>query len=444
MSCHVRLLIFGLVLAGLAGCTRGGNNNNFDATADGGDTGGNDATTDVTTTTDVTGQTETDVGGDDAEVTTGEFRVVALPGDDERVAGIFCTSAASCVVATAPHGLKGHVYATDGQTITGTLLTGDTTFAEPLGTLGEVGFLGFAHVGDRLVALVRGAGGAFVSATGNYTQASSWTAVLLGQRVGGGGFGLNSQYGIGLNGTKWMVVHDGFIHETTDVPGPSANWTETWSPQQNPAVPANIAELRAADPTLCNTDPGAAISPTPLQTVYVAADGSLIVSPAGAVNQAGDDTPGVCISTDGGHLFYHVEFPGLDDQQGPLGLNCTSNDHCVAVGGRSYSAGSTYVFVTNNASQGAASTWTRATTPTFTDIMMLRYVFFAPDGLHGWTVGENSGPYMLATTDGGTTWTDATSMVSALTTARLHTGYAFDATHVWIGGEHDTLLTMGN
>lgn len=412
-----------------------------DSGGGGGTDGGGGGGTDGGPGTDGGGPGGTDVGGGGGS----GFRSVALPGDDERVSGIYCTSASSCVVATAPHGNEGHVYSTDGKTITGTLITGDGPFAEAIGTLGEVSFLGFAPVGGRLVALVNGAGSGFVSATGDYTKAASWSSVLIGKRVGGGGFGLNAQYGIAANGATWTLFHNGYIHETTDAPGPGANWTEIWSPQQVPPVPADIDALRLADPTLCNTDPGASISPTLTQSIYMAPDASLIVSPAGAVNQHGDDAPGVCISTDGGHLFHHVAFDGLDDQQGPLGLNCTSKDHSVAVGGRSFSAGSTYVFVTNDASKGAASTWTRATTPAFADDMLLRYAFFAPGGVLGWIVGDNSGgPYLLATTDSGASWTDATSMISALTSARLHSGYAFDATHVWIGGEHDTLLTTGN
>lgn len=48
------------------------------------------------------------------------FRSIALPDASERVTGIYCTSATSCVVSTDGSSGVGHVYATDGQTITAT------------------------------------------------------------------------------------------------------------------------------------------------------------------------------------------------------------------------------------------------------------------------------------------------------------------------------------
>ena len=182
--------------------------------------------------------------------------------------------------------------------------------------------------------------------------------------------------------------------------------------------------------------------------MFVASDLGIIVSPSGALNQYGDDTAGVCISTDGGHHFHHVEFPGIEMGRGPNGVFCTSSDHCIAYGdGYFVGPDQAYIYVSNNASMGAASTWTKATVPSFVEDTRLRDVFFAPDNTTGWLVGAagSGAPLLLRTTDGGATWTDQTSMIRALAgSVRLSVGYAYDATHIWIGGEHDTLLTTGN
>lgn len=377
---------------------------------------------------------------------TGAFRAVELFDLDERVTGIYCTSARACVVSTDPPGAAGHVYATDGTSITRTLVTGDSDFAMMLGTIGTVSFLGFSHADGRLIARVDGQEAAFVTATGDPTQVSSWSAVRLGT-ASGAGFGLNSQFGFAANGGRWLLASKGRIFESTDSPSPSALWTNIWSPQATPPIPADIDAQRDADPTICNTDPSVGVSPDLVQPTYVASDLSLVISPSGTVNQGGDDTPGVCISTNGGRLFRHVEFPDIEMGSGPLGVTCTSADHCVAYGGLEFRPGSVFVFVTTDASAGAASTWTRATLPSLVADTRLRHAFFAPGGTRGWIVGAAGAgaPLLLATVDGGAAWSDETSMVRGLAPdVRLHSGYAFDATHIWIGGEHDVLLTTGD
>jgi hypothetical protein len=383
--------------------------------------------------------------GADGGPSSSGFRAITLPGDDERVTGFYCTAAHTCVVSTDPFAEAGHIYATDGHTITRTLVTGDEAFADALHTVGTVSFLGFSHVGDRLVAHVNDAEDGFVSATGDVTQASSWTSVVIAADPSN--FGLNAQFGFGSNAGHWTLMAKGRIWDTTDMPGTSARWTNIYSPQAVPPIPADIEDQRAADPTLCDSDPSITQAWNFAQSLYVAPDLSLIVTPAGGLNQEGNDDAGVCISTDGGHSFHHAGFAGVDVGAGPTGIACTSRDHCVAYGGLESTAGSVYVYVSNDASHGASSHWTRATTPTLSDSTGLRSAAFAPDGTHGWLVGwsDASTPLMLTTTDGGATWTDATPAISALAAGhRLHSVYALDATHVWIGGEHDTLLTTGD
>ncbi|MEO8797763.1 MAG: YCF48-related protein, partial [Polyangiaceae bacterium] len=329
------------------------------------------------------------------------------------------------------------------------LVTGDDAFAGKFGTVGSVEFAGVQVVGSRVIARTEGAESAFVSATGDITQAASWTSVVTGTSgSAGSNFALNAQLGIATNGTKWTMVSHGRIWEaTTATPGPAASWTNIFSPQASSPIPADIATQRSADPTICNTDPDTSIQPQLTQATYVAPDLSIIVGPAGAVNQTGDDTPGVCISTDGGHTFHHSAFAGLDDGQGPVGVACTSKDHCVGYGGIQSNDGTAVIYVTNNASSGATSTWTKATIPTTPVDAGFRSAAFAPDGMHGWIVGNSAsnGSLMYTTSDGGTTWTDATGTVKTLAgDHRLHSVYVFDATHVWIGGEQGVLLASGS
>jgi hypothetical protein len=376
----------------------------------------------------------------------GAFRAITLPNDGERVTGVYCSSAKACVIATDAPGGAGRIYASDGQRITRTLLTGDGQLAERLGTLGTVGFTGFSKVGNRLIAQVGGAGASFVSATGDITQGASWSAVKIGTVENGGTFGLNQQMGIGVKDGRWVHFTFRTIYASTDPPGPGALWTPLWSPI-SPSVPSNFAELRRADPKLCEADPGVSISPRLTQPAYVAPDLSVILYPSGARNQRGSSAPGVCVSTDGGQRFFNVAFAGVEGDLGPLGVTCATPNTCLAYGGLDYAPESAFVYTSRDTLKGAASSWTKATLPALRPDSKFRNVAFAPDGASAWLVGwSGSGnALMLASSDGGSSWKDATSSIRELTgSARLHTVYAFDATHVWVGGERGVLLTRGN
>ena len=421
-----------------------GNDTDSGSTGDTGSTADSGSTKDSGSTADTGTTSDTGIPSEGGTPVT--FRAITLFGDSERVTGAYCTDAHTCVVTTDPFGEAGHIYASDGTTITGTMVTGDDTFAATFNTIGTVSFLGVSSVGGKVIARVIDAEEAFVTAPGSsMTTAASWTGVAGASNATD--FGLNEQHGWATNGTRWTLLTAGRVWEATSAPGPTTAWTNVFSPQAVPPIPADIDAQRTADPTLCDTDPSVEVSPDLAQAVYVAADGSLIVTPSGAVNQNGDDTAGVCISLDGGHTFHHAEFTGVALGAGPVGVHCTSKDHCVAYGGVPNNAGSAYVYVSNNASMGATSTWTTATTPALPEDTELRAVAFAPDAMTGWLVGSTAakGSLLFTTTDGGATWINATSTITSLTGDNpLHSVYAFDATHVWIGGENDTLIASGN
>lgn len=374
-------------------------------------------------------------GGDGGQGGDG-FVAIALPYEGERVTGIYCASDTQCVVSTHHTTQDAHIYATDGHTITRTLVTGDADLAETFDIIGIPTFTGFSRIGDRLVAHVRGAANGFVSATGDLRVAANWTATRVGPRQ------LEQQLGFGTNGTSWITFVTGTVYESPSMPALGVGRTAIWDPQASPTVPPDLAQRRQNDPTICNTTPG--ITGVMLQGAYVAPNTILIVYPADEQSQNGNDAPGVCISVDHGRTFRHAAFSGVAANHGPRGVTCISNDDCFAVGGLPFAAGSTYVFVSHDASLGSASTWTRATTPTFDTDTLLTYTFFAPDGEHGFIVGEQDrGPYLLATEDGGDTWTDATDLVRDVTDQILTSGFALDEERVFLGGNGDTLLVRG-
>src|SRR5262249_21672158 len=151
-------------------------------------------------------------------------------------------------------------------------------------------------------------------------------------------------------------------------------------------------------------------------------------------------------STDGGHTFFQRPFSGMPNAiaPGPIAVMCIDSDRCFAYNGLDFEAGTMYVYFTTNASHGVNSTWAPATIPDAiarADQADPRYMFFAPDDMHGWLVGSNNAQAMvLRTTDGGHTWTDASGPVLSASDHKLATGFALDADHVWLGGDNGAFL----
>ncbi len=402
-----------------------------------------------------------DAGTDAPESPAAPLHKVTGARDDERITGVYCPSTAGCVVTTTALGSQSRVLAIDATTVKSEpLVVVDEALEQVAGSVG-IDFVGLSRVDDKLIANMKDGSHAFVSATGDPLLKASWSATKVGTVVTSGEmFALNQQYGYAFDGTTWIHARRSFVYNATTAPGPTTDWSVTWSPGGNPEyplTPTKLEDLHAGDTTICTSEVGYNINPDPVQALYMHPDGSIIIYPSNALSHRRNDNvalggyhadeSGVCISTDGGKMFHlaKLNLPTEPDEiLGPNALVCTTKDHCVVAGGQTNIDDSVYVYVSNTASQGATSTWTRSTIPTVASNLTLpSQIFFAPDGQHGWLVGSSDNESMLWTTsDGGATWTDATSSVKGLAdNNRLSSGYALDATHIVIGGEKGVILS---
>lgn len=388
----------------------------------------------------------------------------AFSASSVYVYGVHCSAADKCVLAAGTGSSRGGgVYAL-GPSAWGELLVDGDYEDGPLsaisGTLGDFGFLGFVPTRTGLVARVTSSG-VIVSATGDFTAKSNWTAVKTGTVVGGS-FGLNATITLqSASDSDYVFVNNnGYVYGATQAPSASTSWTRLWAPTSMPSVPADFEAQYTADKTLCDWDITTTAQPYPSQSFWASKDLAVMIHPANGLNQNswrelrnkeamfGAVKPGVCISTDKGRHFFFKEFPETLNvsSPGPFGVTCLDNDTCFAFNG-TQSQPNTYIYFTTNASQGKASTWTKATVPagfaTSTDLT-LSAMFFAPDKTHGWVVGNNSRkPLLLRTTDAGRTWVDISGQVAALADSDLVNGFALDANRIWVVGRYGFVGTTG-
>ena len=379
----------------------------------------------------------------------------AFSANSVYVYGVHCSAADKCVVA-AGNGTSrgGGVYAL-GASAWGELLVDGDYEDGPLsaisGSLGDFQFLGFVPSRTGLVARVTSSG-VIVSASGDFTVKSNWTAVKTGTVIGGS-FGGNATLTLqsAADGDWVFVNNNGYVYSATQGPSASTSWTPQWAPTSLPPTPSDFVAQYTTDKTLCDWDISTTAQPYPSQSFWAAKDLSVLMHPAYGLNQNswrelnnkeneyGALKPGVCISTDKGRHFYFKELPenlGVSSP-GPFGVTCLDKDTCFAFNGTQFQADSYY---SGNASQGKASTWTKASIPpgfaASTDIT-ISALFFAPDKTHGWAVGNNSrAPLLLRTSDGGHTWADVSGQVASLADSDLVNGFALDANRIWVVGRY--------
>ncbi len=222
-----------------------------------------------------------------------------------------------------------------------------------------------------------------------------------------------------------LVRETGVVSTSPQASGPGASFTDVWAPDASQPIPAALPANE------CQGGPLGAGAPVLRSSTYI---GNGLI----AYTAAPSFDPQICISKDGGRSFFPSLLVVPDDasQNAPSGVMFSS-----AMNGITYWGSTTARPYIQHTTDGG-KTWTSVALPTAVAShgLELEGAFFAPDGQHGWTVGFDHDAHHalgLSTTDGGATW----ALVSGLGDAKLYSGFALDATHVWIGGDHGTLLT---
>jgi hypothetical protein len=241
--------------------------------------------------------------------------------------------------------------------------------------------------------------------------------------------GIEPLLGFQQSASGTTVVRDtGVVSVATSAPTPTATYTDVWAPNGDPPTPDPVP------PDECQGGPRGGAVPVTRSSVYVSADRMTI-----AYTSSPDQNPQICISHDGGTSFTPTLLAGItsDATTPPDGIAFATATTAITWWATSTYPGESYI----QRSTDGGATWTSVAIPSAiaSHGLELRYGFFAPDATHGWLVGydyDASKGLVLATTDGGATWT--TEAVD--TENKLYAGFALDATHVWIGGAGGTLL----
>jgi hypothetical protein len=320
----------------------------------------------------------------------------------------------------------GAVFKAKQKTVTKVLFGGNR---DGLCLLGTIDFHGIEKTPDGLVAL-------------------SYACDVIASHDGGATFGIEpaasgDKFGIeevlvmrrGASGTV-MVGETGYVSTTPGAAGPTALWTDTWAPEAIPSIPNPVP----ADQ--CQGGPHSVV-PAHSTSAYASPDGKLLAYVA-----APNFDAQICVSTDGGKSFFPKVLPGVpSDAQGiaPTGVTFATAQIGVTWWALSIYPGLQYIYRTADGGQ----TWAPVALPAgaASQAIELASAFFAPDGTHGWMVGydhDASSPILLRTKDSGASWelvaSDLAQKVAAAGGDKLFTGFALDATHIWIGGPRGLFL----
>jgi len=249
-------------------------------------------------------------------------------------------------------------------------------------------------------------------------------------------FGIEYTLAFQLSATGTTIVRDTGVVTTSDDPdpGPDTVYEDVWAPNATQPIPETLT------PDECPNGPRGAGLPRTRNSVHVSADRKFI-----AYTSNDDDLhPEVCISTDFGHSFIaHVlDVPEAAQDFTPTGVVFTDALNGIVWFG-SQSAGA-YVKRTTD----GGVTWKDGALPSAIAAHDLEFPagFFAPDGKHGWLAGFDHGSnaaLLITTADSGATWTKVYGVGDAVDKAgglRLYSGFALDASHVWLGGEFGLLM----
>ena len=395
------------------------------STTDGSTTNGSTGTTSTGTGAGTTGWTPVALIDDNSDPANTVFR-----GGNDLVTGIFFSSINAGWVTTAGSNESfqngGAVFKATQKQITKILFSGNR---DGLCQLGSIDFHGIDKNADGFVALAYACD---VIASHDGGQTFTITPALAGDS-----FGIESVLAMRTRATDTLMVSEsGYLSVTNGAPGPNALWTDIWAPEAVPTIP---------DPVPANECQGAPHSGVPTQhtSVYVSPDGNLVAYVA-----APNMDPQICLSTDGGKTFFPKLLPNIPDDAldfSPLGVTFANATTGIAFWGNSVYPGLAYIYRTTD----TGATWTKVAVPAdyATRSIELASAFFAPDGMHGFIVGydyDDSIPILLSSADGGATWKrsggDLAAKVAAADGDKLFTGFALDATHIWVGGDHGILM----
>ena len=226
-----------------------------------------------------------------------------------------------------------------------------------------------------------------------------------------------------------LVRETGVVSTSPSAPGPSASFTDVWAPNGAPPTPNPVPA------NMCQGGPLGTGAPVTRSSVYVSSDRQTI-----AYTSAPNMDPQICISTDGGTSFLPSILSGIPDAStdGPSkGIAFANATTAIIYAGNQSDASGTYI----QRSTDAGKTWSPVALPSgiWGHAVALNGAFFAPDAQHGWIVGydfDATHALVLSTSDAGSTWTSE----ELASDYKLYSGFALDATHVWVGGEAGTLL----
>ncbi|HEY0251113.1 MAG TPA: hypothetical protein VGC41_06275 [Kofleriaceae bacterium] len=329
--------------------------------------------------------------------------------DNDLVSGIVMTSATKGFIVTRGSHSSfldgGAVFAVDGAKVT-------VAFSGKNGgpsTASVVDFTGIARTPSGYVAM------AYANDVVRGDAAGHFEIVKNGNLAG-----IEPVIGYSETATRTLLVRSTGVVSVADVAsGPNASFHDIWAPSATNKVPAAIP----ADQ--CQGGPIGIGSPVLSSSVFI---GNGLV----AYTSSPHFDPQVCISTDDGASFYPRRFVTDDDaaQHPPSGVAFSSPTNGIAYWGNTTSA--PYLKHTSD----GGKTWHGIGVPVdvATHGCDLSGAFFAPDGKTGFVVGfdhDTAKSLVLATTDGGASYLS----VTGLGDVPLYSGFALDATHVWIGGD---------
>ncbi len=347
--------------------------------------------------------------------------------DNDLVTGIYYASADKGFIVTqganATFGNGGAVFKATGSAITSVAFSGDGTGISLNGT---IDFVGIEPTPTGYIAT------AYASDIIQSTDGGLTFGIAVNGSAGAFGIEPVLAYRVASTGTT-LVRETGVVTVSNDAPGPTATYEDIWAPNAIPSIPDPVPVA------MCQNGPLGTGVPVTHDSVYASADRMVI-----AYTASGDTAPEICISTDAGESFYpHVlDVPSTAADATPTGVMFTS----PLIGITWFAQSSAGAYIKRTVDGGTI--WTDVALPAgvVAGSFELPAGFFAPDGVHGWLAGYDDSAHLalvLATSDGGVTWAKVSGVSDAVTAAggdKLYSGFALDATHVWLGGANGLVI----